>query len=64
MPRTIGGADGWFVTDQHPRGFARLIDAMVRDSVPEGDPRIVLDAHVKNIDWRGPAKVSTNDGRQ
>ena len=58
------GPDDWFVTDQHPRGFARLIDAMVRDSVPEGDPRNVLDAHVKNIDWRGTSTLSTHDGRQ
>ena len=59
------GPDDWFVTEQHPRGFARLIDAMVRDTVPEGDARIVLNAHVKNIDWSGRhVTVSTHDGRE
>merc|ERR1711957_703166 len=42
------GPDDWLVTDQHPRGFARLIDAMVRDSVPEGDERIKLNTHVSD----------------
>jgi len=58
------GPDDWFVTDQHPRGFARLIDAMVRDTVPEGDARIVLNANVKNIDWSDHVTVSTHDGRK
>jgi len=58
------GPDDWMVTDQHPRGFARLIDAMVRDSVPEGDERIVLNTHVDNINWGcDGVQVSTKDGR-
>jgi hypothetical protein len=40
------GPDDQFVVDQHPRGFARLIDGMVRDSVPPGDPRVIFNAEV------------------
>jgi len=58
------GPDDWFVTDQHPRGYARLIDAMVRDSVPEGDSRIKLNTHVSNINWgSNGVVVTTKDGR-
>jgi len=58
------GKDDWFVVDQHPRGFARLIDGMVRDTVPDGDPRLVFNAHVANIayDCNG-VTVSTKDGK-
>ena len=41
--------------------LTRLIDAMVRDIVPEGDARIVLNANVKNIDWSDHVTVSTHD---
>lgn len=58
------GPDDWFITDQHPRGYARLIDAMVRDSVPAGDPRVVLGARVDGIEWGcDGVVVSTSDGR-
>lgn len=58
------GADDWFVVDQHPRGYARLIDAMVRDTVPEGDSRLVFDAWVTNINWGSDGvTISTKDGR-
>jgi len=58
------GPDDWLVTDQHPRGFARLIDAMVRDSVPEGDERIKLNTHVSNINWGSHGvTVTAKDGR-
>lgn len=58
------GPDDWFVVDQHPRGYARLIDGMVRDTVPAGDPRLVFNAHVSKIEWSGNGVVvSTKDGR-
>eukprot|EP00746_Dinoflagellata_sp_MGD_P010152 gnl/MRDRNA2_/MRDRNA2_120884_c0_seq1.p1 gnl/MRDRNA2_/MRDRNA2_120884_c0~~gnl/MRDRNA2_/MRDRNA2_120884_c0_seq1.p1 ORF type:complete len:550 (-),score=89.79 gnl/MRDRNA2_/MRDRNA2_120884_c0_seq1:103-1539(-) len=58
------GPDDWFVIDQHPRGFARMIDGMVRDSVPDGDKRVVFNAHVIKIAWDcGGVKVSTKDGQ-
>jgi len=61
---TWWGPDDWLVVDQHPRGFARLIDAMVRDSVPEGDPRLTLNTVVNNINWGSKGvTVTTNDGR-
>ena len=55
--------DDWFVTDQHPRGLTRLI-VMVRDIVPEGVTRIVLNANVKNIDWSDHVTVLTHDRRK
>jgi len=58
------GPDDWFVVDQHPRGYARVIDGMVRDTVPTGDPRLIMDAHVSKIDWGSKGvTVSTKDGR-
>lgn len=58
------GPDDWFVTDQNPRGYAHLIDAMVRDSVPVGDPRVLFNAHVAKIEWGCNGVVtSTKDGR-
>lgn len=58
------GADDLFVVDQHPRGFARLIDGMVRDTVPDGDPRLVFNAHVSKIEWEcAGVTISTKDGK-
>lgn len=58
------GGDDWFVIDQHPRGYARLIDGMVKDTIPTGDPRLVLNARVNKIDWgKSGVAVSTTDGR-
>jgi len=58
------GPDDMLVVDQHPRGFARLIDGMVRDTVPSGDPRVVLNAHVNKINWgSNGVTVQTKDGR-
>jgi len=50
--------------DQHPRGFARLIDGMVRDTVPEGDSRIKLNAKVSKVEWGSDGvTISTTDGK-
>jgi len=58
------GPDDYFVVDQHPRGFARLIDALVRDTVPAGDPRIVFNAEVTGIAYEcSGVTVATSDGR-
>lgn len=58
------GPDDWFVVDQDPRGFARLIDGMVRDSVPPGDARVKLNTKVSNIEWGAHGvTISTTDGR-
>jgi polyamine oxidase len=58
------GPDDWFVVDQHPRGFARLIDGMVRDSVPPGDARVVFNARVAKMEWGcDGVTASTKDGR-
>lgn len=58
------GPDDWLVVDQHPRGFARLIDGMVRDSVPLGDSRVKLNAKVSKVEWGNHGvTVSTEDGK-
>jgi len=58
------GPDDWFVVEQHPRGFARLIDVMVQDSVPPADARVVLNTKVSNIEWSAHGvTISTTDGR-
>ena len=59
--------DDRFVTDQHPRGFARLIDGMTRASVPPGDPRVVFGARVTRVAYGGAhghgCEVAAADGR-
>ena len=59
------GADDQFVIDQNPRGYAHLLDAMVRDTVPPGDPRVRLRSEVTRVkyDCEG-VYVSTRDGQQ
>jgi len=60
---TWWGKDDVMVIDQNPRGYARVIDEMVKDTVTESD--VVLNAHVTNIDWSSSTTVtvSTKDGR-
>ena len=59
------GADDQFVIDQNPRGYAALLDAMVRDTVPPGDPRVRLRSEVTRVKYDcGGVYVSTRDGQQ
>lgn len=58
------GPDDYLVVEQHPRGFARLIDHMTQDSIPLGDERVKLNAKVTSVAWDGNgATVTTEDGR-
>jgi monoamine oxidase len=58
------GPNDRFVTDQNPRGFAHLIDAMVRSTVPPGDVRIQFGAFVTHIEYScSGVTVTTKDGR-
>ena len=67
------GNNDHFVIDQSsPRGWARLLDEMVKDTFPEGDSRIVFGAEVVNIEYARPGEedcersvinVTTADGR-
>merc|ERR1719223_955457 len=45
------GDGDMFVFDQHPRGYARLLDELVKDDVPPGDERLVLNAFVTKIQY-------------
>ena len=60
------GPDDQFVVDQDPRGFAKLIDLMVNDTVPVGDPRILFNSTVTTIDYSScdGVAVTTQDGRK
>jgi monoamine oxidase len=47
----LWGYGAAFVTEQHPRGYARILDEMTKDTIPKGDPRLVLNSHVHNIEY-------------
>jgi polyamine oxidase len=58
------GPNDKFVIDQNPRGFAHLLDTLVKDTVPLGDSRVVFDAHVTNIEYScSGVIVTTQDGQ-
>ena len=48
-PTTFLWGREYFWRDQRPRGYAGLLDEMVKDTLPAGDDRIVFDAHVDKI---------------
>jgi monoamine oxidase len=58
------GKDDNFVIEQDPRGYAKVLDHMVKDTVPPGDSRVVFGAFVSKIayDCDG-ATLTTRDGR-
>jgi monoamine oxidase len=56
------GPNDKFVIDQNPRGFAHLIDAMVRDSVPTGDKRLIFNTDVSNIEYTCSGVTVTTKG--
>jgi hypothetical protein len=49
--RQIWGSNAALVIEQHPRGYARILDEMTKDTIPMGDPRLVLNSHVSNIEY-------------
>jgi hypothetical protein len=60
------GESDMMVVDQHPRGFAQVIDHFSADVLPPGDPRVVFGATVKKVDYAscGGVTVHTADGQQ
>ena len=57
------GKDDYFVVDQNPRGYAALLDLMVADTLPDGDPRVVFNARVAHIAYDcGGVNVTLSDG--
>ena len=62
------GPDDWFVIDQQPRGFSRLVDTLTEESVPPGDARVVMGAEVVRVEYGecegGGVEVATRDGRR
>ena len=60
---TWWGPDDAFVVDQHPRGYARALDEMVKDTVPPGDERLLFNKQVNKIAYDADGvKVTTADG--
>lgn len=58
------GNDDYFVVDQNPRGYAHLLDTMMTDTIPKGDPRLMFNTIVTEIDYSSsPVKVTSKDGR-
>lgn len=58
------GPDDHFVVDQRPRGYAGALDEMVKDIIPPGDARIILNTKVTQVayDHKG-VTVLTEDGK-
>ena len=58
------GMDAWSVVDQRPRGYAGVLDQMVKDTAPPGDPRVVFEQMVTNVDYSGnKVAVKTGSGK-
>lgn len=61
------GPDDHFIIDQRPRGYAGVLDEMVKKTVPPGDKRVMFNSMVKNVAYdASPAKgvtITTTDGR-
>jgi len=58
------GPDDMFVVEQHPRGYARLVDVMVEDTVPPGDSRVIFNTRVTNMKYDDKGvTVTAKDGR-
>ena len=53
------GKDDMFVVDQNPRGYAKLMDVMVEDTIPPGDERLVFNAKVAKISYDCEGRKST-----
>ena len=50
--------------DQNPRGYAHLLDAMVRDTVPQGDSRVHLSTEVTKVEYDcDGVVVTTREGQ-
>ena len=50
--------------EQHPRGYAHLLDTMVHDTVPLGDSRVHLSTRVTKVQYNcSGVRVTTENGR-
>jgi len=55
------GPDDHFIIDQRPRGYAGVLDEMVKDTVPPGDARVKFNMMVSNVayDTKGVTVTTT-----
>lgn len=53
------GSHDLFVIDQNPRGYARILDEMVKETLPEGDPRLVFNTKVVKLAYGGHCDESS-----
>jgi len=57
------GPNDRFIIDQSPRGYASVMDFMMADLLPLGDPRLILNTKVTNINYTDyGVVVSTANG--
>jgi monoamine oxidase len=56
------GSDDYFVLEQDPRGYAKVLDHMVKDSVPPGDSRVIFGQFVSNIAYNTKGVTVTTKG--
>jgi len=63
------GGDDYFVVDQHPRGYAHLLDTLTASTLPPSDSRIIFNTTVAQIDYTCSSSrancvtVTSTDGR-
>lgn len=45
------GPDDHYVVDQRPRGYASVLDHMVKDTIPPGDKRVIFNTKVTEVKY-------------
>jgi monoamine oxidase len=58
------GPDDYFVADQNSRGYARLLDALVQESVPSSDRRVHLNTMINKIEYDCDKVTATDTNGQ
>jgi monoamine oxidase len=59
------GPDDHFIIDQRPRGYAGVMDEMVKDTIPPGDERIMFNMMVSNVAYdTDGVTITTTDGQK
>jgi len=58
------GPDDRFIIDPRPRGYAQVIDYMVKDTLPEGDERLIFNTKVTNVEIHENGVTISTEGGQ
>lgn len=58
------GPDDHYVVDQRPRGYAGVMDEMLKDTIPEGDKRLIFNTKVTQVAYdTDGVTISTEGGK-